>query len=202
MDVRHSLVALAAALAVAGCGGVARLPVEAGTGPDPALPPPATSLLPTVHVAKATGWPAGGHPEPAPGLAVARFADDLAHPRWLYVLPNGDVLVAETDAPPKPEDGKGIRGFFMKQFMKKAGSGTPSANRITLLRDANGDGAVDTRTVFLRNVHSPFGMALVGNDLYVAATDALLRFPYEAGTTVINAPGTKVADLPAGPINH
>ena len=202
MDARRALFAITVALIAAGCGGVARLPVEAGTGPDPALPPPATSLLPTVHVAKATGWPAGAHPEPAPGLAVARFADDLAHPRWLYVLPNGDVLVAETDAPPKPEDGKGIRGFFMKQFMKKAGSAKPSANRITLLRDANGDGAVDTRTVFLRNVHSPFGMALVGNDLYVAATDALLRFPYEPGATAINAAGTKVADLPAGPINH
>src|SRR6187551_3217925 len=149
MDVRHSLVALAAALAVAGCGGVARLPVEAGTGPDPALPPPATSLLPTVHVAKATGWPADGHPQPAPGLAVERFADDLAHPRWLYVLPNGDVLVAETNAPPKPEDGKGIRGWIMKMMMGKAGARTPSANRITLLRDLNGDGIADARFVFL-----------------------------------------------------
>ena len=202
MDTRRAFFVVIAALVAAGCGGVAQLPVGAGTGPDPALPPPAASLLPTVHVAKATGWPANAHPEPAPGLAVARFADDLAHPRWLCVLPNGDVLVAETDAPPKPEDGKGIRGFFMKQFMKKAGSGKPSANRITLLRDANGDGVVDTRTVFLRNVHSPFGMALVGNDLYVAATDALLRFPYEPGATAINAAGTKVADLPAGPINH
>jgi glucose/arabinose dehydrogenase len=202
MGSRCALFVVVAALVAAGCGGVAQFPVEAGTGPDPPLPPPAASLLPTVHVAKATGWPTDARPEPAPGLAVARFADGLAHPRWLYVLPNGDVLVAETDAPPKPEDGKGIRGFFMKQFMKKAGSGKPSANRITLLRDANGDGVVDTRTVFLRNVHSPFGMALVGNDLYVAATDALLRFPYEPGATAINAAGTKVADLPAGPINH
>jgi len=202
MDARRAFFVIVAALVAAGCGGVAQLPVEAGTGPEPALPPPAASPLPTVHVAKATGWPAGAHPQPAPGLAVARFADGLAHPRWLYVLPNGDVLVAETDAPPKPEDGKGIRGFFMKQFMKEAGSGKPSANRITLLRDADGDGAVDTRTVFLRNVHSPFGMALVGNDLYVAATDALLRFPYEPGATAIDAAGTKVADLPAGPINH
>jgi len=202
MDVRHSLVALAAALAVAGCGGIAQLPVEAGTGPDPALPPPATSLLPTVHVAKATGWPADAHPEPAPGLAVARFADGLAHPRWLYALPNGDVLVAETDAPPKPQDGRGIRGFVMKQLVKKAGSGTPSANRITLLRDDDGDGVAETRTVFLQNIDSPFGMALVGNDLYVAATDALLRFRYEPGATAIAGPGTKIADLPAGPINH
>jgi glucose/arabinose dehydrogenase len=202
MDVRHSLTALVVALIVVGCAEVARLPVEAGTGPDPALPPPAASLLPTVRVAKAAGWPADAHPEAAPGLAVARFADGLAHPRWLYVLPNNDVLVAETDAPPKPEDGKGIRGFVMKQLMKKAGSGTPSANRITLLRDANGDGVAETRTVFLQNIHSPFGMALVGNDFYVAATDALLRFHYEPGATAISGAGTKVADLPAGPINH
>ena len=202
MDVRHSLTALVVALSVVGCAEVARLPVEAGTGPDPALPPPTASLLPTVRVAKAAGWPADARPEAAPGLAVARFADGLAHPRWLYVLPNNDVLVAETDAPPKPEDGKGIRGFVMKQLMKKAGSGTPSANRITLLRDANGDGVAETRTVFLENIHSPFGMALVGNDFYVAATDALLRFRYEPGVTAISGAGTKVADLPAGPINH
>jgi glucose/arabinose dehydrogenase len=202
MDVGHSLTAFVVALMVGGCADVARLPVDAGTGPDPALPPPTASLLPTVRVAKATGWPAGAHPEAAPGLAVTRFADGLAHPRWLYVLPNNDVLIAETDAPPKPEDAKGVRGFVMKQLMKKAGSGTSSANRITLLRDADGDGVAETRTVFLQNIHSPFGMALVGNDFYVAATDALLRFRYEPGAMAIAGAGTKIADLPAGPINH
>ena len=187
---------------VGGCGGVAQLPVAAGIGPNPTLPPPQTSVLPTVNVAKATGWPADARPVAAAGLAVTRFAADLQHPRWLYTLPNGDVLVAETDAPPKPDDGKGIRGRVMKLLMKKAGSGTPSANRITLLRDADGDGTVDTRTVFLKDLNSPFGMALVGHDFYVATTDALLRFPYEPGTTEITVPGTKVVDLPGGRINH
>jgi glucose/arabinose dehydrogenase len=202
MIVRNAVVALALAAGIAGCGGVAQLPVSAGVGPNPALPAPTPSLLPTVNVAAATGWPANAKPNAAPGLRVTRFADGLQHPRWLYVLPNGDVLVAETDAPPKPEDGKGVRAFFMKRLMKKAGSGTPSANRITLLRDADGDGVVDTRTVFLHDLNSPFGMALVGNDFYVAATDALLRFTYRPGATEITTPPVKVVDLPGGPLNH
>lgn len=202
MALRGALAALAVGFGVAGCGSVAQLPVEAGVGPDPALPPPTQSLIPTVHVAKATGWPADAKPVAAPGLAVTRFADGLQHPRWLYVLPNGDVLVAETDAPPKPEGNQGVRAWFMKLFMKKAGSGQPSANRITLLRDANGDGVVDERTVFLQNVNSPFGMVLVGNDFYVAATDALLRYRYQPGATAMTGPGTKIVDLPGGPINH
>ena len=187
---------------LASCGGTAELPLSATVGPQPQLVEPQRSLLPTVNIASARGWPADGHPTAGQGLAVARFADGLAHPRWLYVLPNGDVLVAETDAPPKPDDGKGVRGFVMKQLMKKAGSGKPSANRITLLRDADGDGVAETRTVFIANVSSPFGMALVGNDLYVAATDALLRYRYEPGATSIEAPPAKVVDLPAGSINH
>ena len=200
--VRLRILSVVFAVLAAGCGGVARLPLDAGVGPDPALPPPDQSLLPTVNVAKATGWPAGTAPTPAAGLSVTPFADGLQHPRWLHVLPNGDVLVAETDAPSKPEDGKGVKGAVMKWFMKKAGSGTPSANRITLLRDANRDGRVDTRTVFLHDVNSPFGMALAGDALYVAATDALLRFPYRPDATEITAPATTVVALPAGPINH
>ena len=189
-------------LLAAGCGGVARLPLEAGVGPDPTLPAPERSLLPTIHIATATGWPVDAAPTAAAGLAVTRFADRLQHPRWLHVLPNGDVLVAETDAPPKPEDGKGVRGFAMKWFMKRAGSGTPSANRITLLRDANRDGRVDARTTFLHDVNSPFGMAFAGDALYVAATDALLRFPYRPDATEITAPGATVVALPGGPLNH
>ena len=135
-------------------------------------------------------------------MTVNAFAAELDHPRWLYVLPNGDVLVAETNAPPKPEDGKGIKGWIMKRVMKKAGAGLPSANRITLLRDADGDGVAETRSVFLEGLNSPFGMALVGNDFYVANTDAVVSFPYTEGETRITQPGTKVIDLPAGPINH
>lgn len=190
------------ATGLAACGGPALLPIVAGTGPEPILPAPEHPLIPTVNVAKAIGWPAGGKPDAAPQLVVRRFAQGLDHPRWLYVLPNGDVLVAETNAPPKPDDGGGIRGWFIKLFMKRAGAGTPSADRITLLRDADGDGGGGTRTVFLENLHSPFGMALVGNDLYVADTDQLLRFPYKTGETRIDDAGTPVVDLPAGPINH
>jgi glucose/arabinose dehydrogenase len=138
----------------------------------------------------------------AEGLEVAAFARDLDHPRWLYLLPNGDVLVAETSAPERPDDNRGIKGWFTKQVAKKAGSVVPSANRITLLRDADGDGIAETRFVLLPGLESPFGMALVGRYLYVANTDAVVRFPYESGQTRITTPGTKVVDLPAGPINH
>lgn len=185
-----------------GMGDRARLSVAEGTGPAPTLPPPNKTLLPTVNIATAIGWPAGQHPAPAPGLQVKAFADGLDHPRWLYVLPNGDVLVAESNKPPKPDGGDGgLRGWVMKLVMKRAGAGVPSANRITLLRDTDGDGVADVRSVFLKDLHSPFGMVLVGNDFYVANADALMRFPYQPGAERIDAPGEKVADLPAG-INH
>jgi glucose/arabinose dehydrogenase len=171
-------------------------------GPSPTLVKPAQTLLPTVNVADAKGWPPGAAPQPAQGLAVNAFAKGLEHPRWVYVLPNGDVLVAETNAPPKPDDGKGVKAQMMKLFMKKAGAGVPSANRITLLRDSKGTGIADTRTVFLQGLNSPFGMTLVGNDLYVACTDAILRYSYTSGATQITGPGEKIVDLPAGTINH
>jgi glucose/arabinose dehydrogenase len=173
-----------------------------GVGPNPTLPKPEKSLMPTVNTAKAVGWPTNGKPQPAQGLAVNAFANELVHPRWIYVLPNGDVLVAETNAPPRPEEGKGVKGWFMKQTMKKAGAGVQSANRITLLRDADGDGVAELKQPFLENLNSPFGMALVGNDFYVANADSLWRFPYRPGDTRIGAPGTKVCDLPGGPLNH
>lgn len=184
------------------CGDVATLPEQAGIGPHPKLPPPNPTLLPTVNIAPAKGWPAGITPRAAAGLAVSAFATGLDHPRWLYVLPNGDVLVAETNAPPKPEDNKGLKNWLIKQVMKRAGAGVPSANHITLLRDANGDGIAEKRTVFLQGLNSPFGMTLVGNDFYVANTDSLVRFSYHTGETQINEPAVKVLDLPAGPINH
>jgi len=196
-----SLVLLVAA-ALAGCGDSATLPLAAGMGPRPQLPPPHKTLVPTVNIAPAKGWSAGDKPVAAPGLVVTAYATGLDHPRWLTVLPNGDVLVAETNAPPKPEDGKGIKGWMMKQLMKRAGAGTPSANRITLLRGVDAAGSAAARTVFLENLHSPFGMALIGSDLYVANTDAIVKFPYSAGTTKISAAGTKLTDLPGGTRNH
>jgi len=190
------------AIGVAACADVSNLPPSAGTGPDPKLPPPAKSLIPTVHIAPAKGWPEGAKPVAAPGTSVAAFAAGLDHPRWLYVLPNGDVLVAETNAPERPEEGKGIKGRVMKLVQKMAGAGVPSANRITLLRDADGDGVAEERHVFLEGLSSPFGMALVGRDLYVANTDAVLRFPYSPGETRIAAAGTRIVELPAGTRNH
>jgi len=188
--------------ALAGCGEMARLPVDAGIGPDPQLPPPNKTLIPTMHIAPAAPWPAGTQPQGAAGTAVNAFAAGLSHPRWVYVLPNGDVLVAETNAPPKPDDSKGFRGWAMKWLMKRAGAGSPSANRITLLRDADGDGVAETRSVFAQQLTSPFGMALVGDQLYVANSDALVRYTYRSGDMSLSGPPQKVVDLPAGTLNH
>jgi len=171
-------------------------------GPNPILPSPRSNLVPTVKVAKAVGWPDGAAPTAPSGLSVTAFAGDLSHPRWIYVLPNGDVLIAETNAPPRPDDGGGIKGWFMKMCMRQAGAAVTSANRITLLRDADGDGIAESRSIFLQGLNSPFGMALVGSDLYVANTDAIVRYRYTAGETAISDPGTKLVDLPAGTLNH
>ena len=200
---RHLLLAAAVPLALAACGETAKLPVTAGQGPTPQLPDPVKPvLLPTIKTAKAVGWPAGAMPKPAPGLAVAAFATGLAHPRWLYRLPNGDILVAETDGPPRPDDTNGLKGKAQKLIMKSAGSGVPSPNRIILLRDGNNDGVAEQRSVFLTGLYSPFGMALVGDTLYVAESDKLTKFPYAPGATAITVPGVKVADLPGGTRNH
>ncbi len=198
----NSVPLLIGLLMLAACGEVAMLPVSAGTGTRPTLPPPQQTLMPTVNIAPAQGWAPGTAPIAAPGTRVALFANHLDHPRWLYVLPNGDVLVAETNAPPKPDDSPGIKGWVMGLVMKQAGAAVPSANRITLLRDSDGDGIVDLRSILLDGLNSPFGMALVGNDLYVANSDAVMRFPYTSGETRINSAGTKLIDLPAGTINH
>jgi glucose/arabinose dehydrogenase len=189
-------------LSLAGCGEVATLPDSAGVGPQPTLPAPHATVIPTVHIAPAKGWPSGTTPVAAAGLGVNAYMAGLDHPRWLYVLPNGDILVAESNGPPRPDDGGGIKGWVTKLIMGRAGGAVPSANRITLLRDIDGDGVADTRTVFLTGLNSPFGMALVGNNLYVANTDSIMRFPYKAGDTQITVPGVKVIDLPAGTINH
>src|SRR5438105_5237537 len=171
-------------------------------GPSPNLPPPEHSWIPTVDIASVSRWPDGAKPTAANGMTVSAFATGLEHPRTVYVLPNGDVLVAESNAPPKPDDGKGIKGFVYRQAQKWAGAGVPSANRITLLRDADGDGVAETRSVFLSNLNSPFGMVLVGEDFYVANSDAIMKFPYREGDTKISAPGVKLAGLPAGTLNH
>lgn len=205
---KTSIAIAAATITVAACalpGDASMGPVASPPetmGPNPRLPPVEKNLVPTVQISPAKGWPAGAKPAAANGVAVNAFAVGLNHPRWIYVLPNGDVLVAETNAPPKPDDGNGIRGKVMKFVQGRAGAGTPTANRIVLLRDVNGDGVAETKTVFIDNLNSPFGMALVGSDLYVADTDAILKFPYVTGQTSVGVKGVKIADLPAGPINH
>jgi hypothetical protein len=187
---------------ILGCSHEAELPFSAGVGPNPVLPPPPNELIPTVNVAKAKGWPNGATPLAAQELTVTSFAADLDHPRWIFVLPNGDVLTAESNAPPKPEDQKGIKGWMMKRAMKVAGAGGPSANRISLLRDSDGDGKAEFRSIFLAELNSPFGMELVGENFYVANTDSVWRFTYREGQTEIVEPGVKIMDLPAGPINR
>jgi glucose/arabinose dehydrogenase len=198
----HRWLLLLAALVLAACGDIATLPVAAGTGPNPVLPAPRPMLIPTLNIAPADGWFPRTAPVAAPGTRVVAFASGLDHPRWLHVLPNGDVLVAETNAPPRPGDGGGFKGWVAGLVMQRAGATVPSANRITLLRDTDGDGVADLRSVLLDGLNSPFGMALVGDALYVADTDAVRRFPYTRGDLRITAPGERVVDLPAGPINH
>lgn len=201
---RHSTSALALATVVvlAACGETATLQVDQGIGPQPTLPAPNKTLIPTVHIAPAEPWKAGAMPTAAEGMRVQPYASGLDHPRWLLLLPGGDVLVAETNAPPKPNDDQGVRGWVMKKVMARAGAGVPSANRITLLRDADGDGVAETKTPFLEGLNSPFGMALVGDKLYVANTDAVMRYDYKPGQTRIEGAGVKVLDLPGGPRNH
>jgi glucose/arabinose dehydrogenase len=193
--------ALGLALLLGACDS-ADLPEEAAQGPDPQIPEPSSGLIPTVNVAKGTSWEKGEMPTPGRGLKVMAFAGELDHPRWLYVLPNGDVLVAETNGPTTPEGREGLRGWIMGQVMTYAGAGVPSANRITLLRDADGDGKAEKRSVFLKDLKSPFGMTLVDDTFYVANTDAVVGFPYEEGDTKIVAEGKTLAELPAGPINY
>jgi glucose/arabinose dehydrogenase len=193
----------ACALPIAACGDSSKLPEQATVGASPTLPEPRSTLLPTVKIATAKGWPEGAAPVAAQGLAVVAFAKGLNHPRWLHVLPNGDVLVAESNAPAdRPDEAKGVKGFVYKQVLKRAGAGVPSPNRVILLRDKDGDGVAETRDVLLENLNSPFGMALIGDTLYVANTDAVVSFPYAEGVTRIDQAARKIADLPGGPINH
>jgi glucose/arabinose dehydrogenase len=174
----------------------ATLPIAAVQGDRPDITAPRVQTIPTVKIADVVGWPAGTTPTAAAGLRVAAFAEGLDHPRWIYTLPNGDVLVAETNSPPR--GGGGIQGWVMGLLMGKAGAGVPSANRITLLRDTNGDGVADVRSAFMTGLNSPFGMALMDGQLYVANNDALVRVPYTEGATKITAKPELVVKLNGG----
>lgn len=202
-QVRKILIIGVAVSALAACGqSQGQQNTTVGYGPNPTLPKPSRSLLPTVKVSEVVGWSNDAKPRAPAGFTVQPFATGLDHPRWLLVLPNGDVLVAESNKPARQDKPKGLRSMAEGALMKKAGAGVPSADRISLLRDQDGDGIADLKTPFLVNLHSPFGMALVGNTLYVANADAIVAFPYTEGATTISAGPRKIADLPGGPINH
>jgi glucose/arabinose dehydrogenase len=201
---RSLVVALtvAGASLVAGCSNSgASFDRDSQTGPDPVLPAPHQYLVPPMHVAKAVGWKPGETPSVASGLRIQAIATGLEHPRQPYVLPNGDILVAESNGPgtepiERPKD------FIMGLVQKFAGAGAKGGNRITLLRDTNGDGVPDQHTVLVDHLYSPFGMAYADGNLYVANTDAIVRFPFTPGQTKITAPGTVLTALPGGPIDH
>ena len=203
---RAQLLAAAAALALAGCGQPkGSSDPLVGFGPHPQLPAPTKPfLLPMFDTPKAVGWPAGAAPKAPAGFTVSRMADGLDHPRWLYVLPNGDVLVSESASEPSPADHTmhGVEAFASKIVMKRVGAAKPSPNRIYLLRDADGDGVAETKTLFAQGLTRPFGMALVGDTLYVANDNSVVKYPYKTGATSVAGPGEKVFDLPGGPINH
>ena len=177
----------------------ARLSLDQVAGKQPMISAPREQVIPTVNIAKPVGWAQGAKPQVAAGLAIQPFATGLDHPRWLYQLPNGDVLVAETNSPPRPA--AGITQRVMNFFLGRAGAAVPSANRITLLRDTNGDGVADRKTAFMTGLNSPFGMVLFDGYLYIADTDALVRVPYREGETQMTAKPERVVPLaPAG--NH
>jgi glucose/arabinose dehydrogenase len=203
---KNLLILLAMVVVVIGVGGyfltrpdVAQLTEEQSVGREPVITPGRSEKFPTVNVAKAIGWAAGATPLAAKGLSVERFADALTHPRSLLRLPNGDILVTETNSPPRPAGS--IFGRIQNFLMDRAGAGIASPNRILLLRDKDGDGKAETRTTFLAGLNSPYGIALVGNTLYVANTDALMAYPYVTGATRITAQGRKIVRLPANAPN-
>ena len=194
--------ALALVLLASACGQTSTQPIDLTIGPNPPLDAPRKTLLPTVNVAEAKGWPAGQMPTPAAGLKVNEYAGGLVHPRWMLVLPNGDVLVAETDNPGTDKTGGALKGKIQKMLMKKAGSSKPSANRISLLRDADGNGTAETKTPLLTGLYSPFGMAFANGELYVANADAVIAYPFQPGQTEITAPPRRVTALPSGYNHH
>ncbi len=184
-----------------GCSETAKLSAASGFGPTPDLSHMNKKLIPTVHVAKAVGWPENTTPKVAEGNSVVAYANRLEHPRWLYELPNGDILVAETNHAEK-SDGFNLKAWIAGKLMAKGGAAVPSPNKIILLRDTNADGIADEQHVFLKDLNSPFGMSLIGNTLYIANADEVVKFSYTSGQTEITSSPAKVIDLPAGRNHH
>lgn len=198
---RLALVSTAlASLGLAGCNNQEGGDPSRQIGANPYLPPPHEYLLPPMHLATPQPWGPNERPSVPSGLQIRAVATGLEHPRSVYGLPNGDILVVESSGPKPPINRP--KDLVMGWVQSFSGSKAKGGNRITLLRDIGPDGVAKTRTVFLDHLNSPFGVALIGNDLYVADTDALIRYPYKEGETKITDPGTKVVDLPGGPIDH
>lgn len=191
-----------AAIAFIGAAGATGLNVgpDEVFGANPSLVAPKQKLIPTVNIAKAVGWPEGAKPIAPAGLQVEEFASGLDHPRWLYQLPNGDVLVAESNRPNRTD--MSLMGWITSFFLAKAGAGGDSPDRIIRLADTDGDGKADKRSVFLEDLHSPFGMALIGDNFYVANADAIVRFKYQTGAESLAGKGDVIAALPAGRNHH
>jgi len=195
--IRKAAPAIAVLVLLAACNGKAQLPPEATYGADVKLTPPdPNGPIPVLNPAKAVGWPAGAAPTAPAGFTVTRYAEGLEHPRNLFVLPNGDLLVVESNSPPREK--KGLTDWVAGWMMKRAGAATPSANRITLLRDADGDGVAEIQAPFMEGLNQPFGMALVGDTFYVGNTDGVMAFPYAKDATRIDAPGKRVTTFKPG----
>ena len=188
-------------LTLSACTETAKLPASAGFGAKPDLSQMNKKMIATINVAKAVGWAANTMPTVIKGNTVAPFATQLEHPRWLYELPNGDILVAETNHKEK-SDGFSVKGWIAGKLMANGGAAVPSPNKIMLLRDTNGDGVADEKHVFLKDLNSPFGMSLIGDTFYVANADQVIKFTYKTGESEITSAPTKVIDLPAGRNHH
>jgi glucose/arabinose dehydrogenase len=198
--VHRAALALAFVAVVAGCSGKASLTPAQQSGDSPPLPSPRDFLLPPMQVPRFAGWAQGQTPAVAAGMKIERIADGLLHPRQLYALPNGDILVVESNGP-GTEPVTTPKQFIANKVKNNSGKGAKGGNRITLLRRSNGAGGEWEKHVFIENLHSPFGVQLIGDTLYVANTDAIVKFPYVPGETRITAPGVELADLP-GTIDH
>ncbi|MFZ3482565.1 PQQ-dependent sugar dehydrogenase [Sphingomonas sp. 3-13AW] len=205
---KRSLAVMLTFTALAACGGGKKVDPNSQYGQNPVLPAPREGLISDVGVYEVVGWQDGDTPTVPAGFQIEAIATGLSNPRNVLALPNGDMLIVESrkeggEPVQRPKDP--IRDWIMSMAhgsSKKSGKAPPPSNRITLVRDTNGDGRPDGRSVLLDKLYAPFGVAAVGSDLYVANTDAIVRYPFAPGQTRITAPGVKVADLPAGPINH
>lgn len=193
----RALIAVALAALLAGCDNSGQLDPQKQMGPNPELPQAKNFFIPPMQVPEGVPWKAGEMPKVAQGLKIEKIAEGLMHPRQIYVLPNNDVLVAESNGTPKPTTQ--TKQLITGMIKNSSGKGGEGGNRITLLRNVNGKWE---KHLFIKNLTAPFGMQLIGNTLYVANADSIMKFSYQEGETEIADPGVMLTELPGGPINH